>query len=199
MNARTVFVADDHSIVRDGLRAWIGALIGLRWVGDCETGGALIDRARLERWDVLVLDLSLPGVPGTELLRFVRALHPSLRVVVYSMYPAEQFEQWALDAGAIAYVPKSAPLSQLEEALRSEREPAPNESGAQLPHERLSDRERRIFDLVSSGLTPSEIAIELAMAPSTVSTHLRAIREKLGVRSVSEIAQYATRHGLSVH
>lgn len=193
-----VFVADDHAIVCEGLRAWVETVEELAWAGSVGDGEALLALVAEGAWDVLVLDLSLPGRSGAELLREVRALRPDLRVVIHSMYPADEYGAWALAAGASAYVSKSEPLSVLRDALLDQRPPEPVEGrAAMLPHERLSTREREVFLALARGRTPSEIAWDLEMAPSTVSTHLKAVRQKLGVRSTFEIAQYAARHGVT--
>ena len=192
-----VFVADDHEVVCEGLHAWVDTVEGAAWAGSVHTGDAVLGAVASGDFDVLVLDLSLPGRSGSELLREVRALRPEIRVVIYSMYPASEYAAWALAAGASAYVSKSAPLTALRDALHDVRPVAPVEGGARLPHERLSSREREVFLALARGRSPSEIAWDLEMAPSTVSTHLKAIREKLGVRSAFEVAQYAARHGIS--
>ncbi len=193
-----VFVADDHSIVREGLRAWVETVPELTWAGSAGDGAALLAQAAEAEWDVLVLDLSLPGRSGTELLRDVRALRPALRVVVFSMYPAEEYAAWALAAGASAYVSKSQPLHLLRGALLAHDPQAPTDGAdARLPHERLSAREREVFLAIARGRSPSEVGWDLEMAPSTVSTHLKGVRQKLGVRSTLEVAQYAARHGIT--
>jgi DNA-binding NarL/FixJ family response regulator len=193
-----VFVADDHAIVCEGLHAWIDTLPELSWAGSIGDGSAVLALAALGEWDVLVLDLSLPGRSGTELLREVRALHPKLRVVIYSMYPAEEYAAWALGAGAVAYVSKSEPLAALRDAVLDARVPTAGAGAeAKLAHERLSVREREVFFALARGLTPSEIAWDLEMAPSTVSTHLKSVRAKLNVRSTFDVAQYAARHGVT--
>ncbi len=194
-----VFVADDHAIVCEGLRAWVETVEELSWAGSERDGDALLAAVAAADWDVLVLDLSLPGRSGSELLREVRSLRPALRVVVYSMYPAAEYGAWALSAGASAYVSKSEPLNVLRDALLASpptESVSESEGVAKLPHDRLSAREREVFHALARGRSPSEIAWDLAMAPSTVSTHLKSIREKLNVRSTFEVAQYATRHGL---
>ncbi len=192
-----VFVADDHEIVCDGLRRWCETIPALRWAGATHDGADLLRQCAQERWDVLVLDLSLPGRSGTELLREVLDAQPHLRVVVYSMYPPADYEAWALSVGAAAYVSKSAPLSALRDALLGTSAPDVPAVPVRLPHERLSPREREVFMAVARGRRPQEVSWDLEMAPSTVSTHLTGIRTKLGVRSLLEIVQYATRHGLT--
>ncbi|MDO9019710.1 MAG: response regulator transcription factor [Deltaproteobacteria bacterium] len=192
-----VFVADDHTIVCEGLQRWSETVPGLTWAGSTGEWRTLLRRAAEEEWDVLVLDLSLPERSGTELLREVLALRPALRVVIYSMYRAEDYAAWALAAGASAFVSKSEPLQALRDALLGAASEATPGDPVPLPHERLSARETEVFLAIARGRTPSEVAWDLEMAPSTVSTHLKAIREKLGARSVPEIAQYATRHGIT--
>ncbi|MFO0610914.1 MAG: response regulator transcription factor [Polyangiales bacterium] len=192
-----VFVADDHAIVCEGLRRWCETMPTLAWVGATHDGNDLLLRCAAERWDVLVLDLSLPGRTGTELLREVLAVQPNLRVVVYSMYPPEDYAAWALSAGASAYVSKTAPLDNLRAALLGRGPAEAPRARVLLPHERLSAREAEVFLAVAGGRTPQEASWDLDMAPSTVSTHLKAIRTKLGVRSLLEVVQYATRHGLT--
>lgn len=192
-----VFVADDHEIVCEGLRRWCETIPTLVWAGAAHDGGDLLRRAASEAWDVLVLDLSLPGRSGTELLREVLDAQPRLRVVVYSLYPPADYEAWALSAGAAAYVSKSAPLGALRAALLGTNAPEVPAVPVRLPHERLSAREAEVFFAVARGRRPQEVSWDLDMAPSTVSTHLTSIRTKLGVRSLLEVVQYATRHGLA--
>ncbi len=192
-----VFVADDHSIVREGLRAWVETLPDAAWAGGTGDGDDLLVRAAQEPWDVLVLDLSLPGRPGTQLLREVRAIQPALRVVIFSMYPPEEYAAWALAAGASAYVAKAQPLQALRDAVLGSPAAPESASSPRPPHERLSAREKEVFLAIARGRSPSEIAWDLEMAPSTVSTHLKGVRQKLGVRSTLEIAQYAARFGIS--
>jgi DNA-binding NarL/FixJ family response regulator len=194
-----VFVADDHHIVCEGLRAWVEAHDALDWSGCALDADALLDRATHEPWDALLLDLSLPGCPSTELITRVRAAQPALRIIVYSMYPASEYANWTLAAGASAYVCKSEPLAALLQALLAQAPPAvtPPPDDARLAHEKLAPRERAVFLAIARGCTPSQIAWELAMAPSTVSTHLKGVRKKLGVSSTLEVAQYAARHGIA--
>ncbi len=195
-----VFVADDHHIVCEGLRAWVEAHEALHWSGCALDAPSLLDHAARESWDALLLDLSLPGCPSTELITRVRAAQPPLRIIVYSMYPAAEYANWTLAAGANAYVCKSEPLAALLKALLAPASPvatAAASDDARLAHERLAPRERAVFLAIARGCTPSQIAWELDMAPSTVSTHLKGVRKKLGVSSTLEVAQYAARHGIA--
>jgi two-component system, NarL family, invasion response regulator UvrY len=192
-----VFVADDHEIVCVGLRRWCATIPTLEWAGSTGDWRVLMEGVVDDLWDVVVLDLSLPGRSGTELLREILAGRPGIRVVVYSMYPAEDYAAWAMASGASAYVSKSQPLSVLRDALLDISPVGASQKPIPLPHERLSAREKEVFLAVARGRTPSEISWELEMAPSTVSTHLKSIRFKLGVRSALEIGQYAVRNGIT--
>jgi DNA-binding NarL/FixJ family response regulator len=195
-----VFLVDDHDVVRAGLRALLSAEPDLEVVGESGDGGAALRSHELRSADVLVLDLSLPRIDGTEVLRRVHRVQPELPVVVLSMYPEEPFASRAIAAGAAAYVHKSAPSSALIEAIRTAargtpqpvRAPAP----AALPHEKLTPREFQVFVLLIRGRSVSEIAAELDLTMPTVSTHLGRVREKLGARTNGDVVAYAHRAGL---
>lgn len=202
-----VFVADDHAIVRDGLRRLLAGEPGMELVGETHRGHVVLERAGVERWDVLVLDLSLSDIGGIEVLRRVREQVPTLRVVVLSMYPEEQYAARLLRMGASAYLSKGRSSDEIIRAIRAaaqgRRYVTPTAADALLTpgddrpaHERLSPREHQLFVLVLQGRAPGDIAAELALTPSTVSSHLARIREKLGVRTNGEVMQYAWRAGL---
>lgn len=192
-----VFIADDHAVVREGIRSWIEHTPPLEWAGSASTAEGLLATFDTLVTDVLLLDLSLPGKSCTELLPVLHVRRESLKIVVYSMYPAEQYEPWAVANGACAYVSKSRPLGALLDAilLRAVNGATP----VRPPHHELTEKETLVFLAVARSKTPSEIAWELNIAPSTVSTHLKAIRSKLGLRSLIEIAQYAARHRVTEH
>lgn len=204
-----VFIADDHAIVRHGLRQLIEAQPDLQVVGEASDGRqVLLDEGR-KQWDILILDLSLPRVSGLEVLRRLRSEVPELRIIVLSMYPEDQYALRLLNEGAAAYLSKEHPpqelLSVLRQVARGQTYLNPalskqllrgaRDSG-QPPHASLSPREYQIFTLIFSGKTVSEIAAELDVSVSTVSTHLGRIKEKLGLHSVAEIVSYAHREGL---
>ena len=203
-----VFVADDHAIVRDGLRRLLAEAPDMELVGETHRGHVVLERAGVERWDVLVLDLSLSDIGGIEVLRRVRERVPTLRVVVLSMYPEEQYAARLLRMGASAYLSKGRSSDEILGAIRAgaqgRRYLTPTAADALLApgddrpaHERLSQREHQVFVLVLQGRAPGDIAAELALTPSTVSSHLARIREKLGVRTNGEVMQYAWRAGLA--
>ena len=203
-----VFIADDHAIVRDGLVHMIEDAPDMTPVGTAGDSGEVVDRARVEEWDVLILDLSLPGAGGVEVLEQLRALKPKLPVVVFSMHPEERFAVRLLRAGAAGYVHKGRSPLEVLAAVRKVAAggqyvtPTVGElllaAGKRPPqsHETLSDREYQIFLLLLDGKQPSDIATELYLSPSTVSTHIRRVKEKLGAHSTAELVRYGLRAGL---
>ncbi len=202
-----VFLADDHAIVRDGLRRLIADTPGMELVGETARGRVVLDRAAEGGWDVLVLDLSLEDVGGVEVLRLLRERAPKLPVVVLSMYPEAQYAVRILKMGAAAYLSKGRSSEELVEAIRAaalgRRYVTPDAAdalvvagGGGAAHERLSEREHQVFLLLAEGRSPGDIAAQLNLSPSTVSSHLVHVREKLGVRTNGEVIQYAFRVGL---
>lgn len=203
-----VFIADDHAIVRHGLRQLIEGTGDMQLEGQAADGRELLAAAETGTWDVLVLDLSLPKVSGLEALRRLRELRPRLAVVVLSMYAEEQYAVPVMRAGAAAYLSKDRPGEDLLAAIRkaaaggtyvtetvAEQVLRAPEKGQKLPHETLTAREYQIFTLIVHGSTVSEIAAELDLTAGTVSGHLQKVKTKLGVHSVAEIVSYAHRMG----
>lgn len=201
MSAIRVYIADDHAIVRKGLCAYLAEVGGFEVVGEASDGRQVLSAEKLAECDVLVLDLSLPVVSGTEVLRRVHARYPALRVIVHSMHPEEQFARRALVGGAAAYVSKERPPGELVVAIRAAMRGetaaavAPDEVSA-APHSSLSEREHQVFMLMVGGRTVSDIAAELDLHSSTVSNHLARIKKKLGVSTVAEMVAYAFAEGL---
>ena len=205
-NAIRVFIADDHTIVRDGLCRLVRETPGLELVGDTPHGRVAVERAAKPDVDVLVLDLSLEDLGGIEVLRRLSVDRPELPIVVLSMYPEEQYATRLVAMGAKAYLSKGRSSDELVAAItaaaQGRRYVTPGlaevllkRNAAAAPHDRLSDRERQIFLLIAQGRASGAIAAELNVSPSTVSSHLVHIREKLGVRTNGEIVTYAWREG----
>ncbi len=204
-----VFVADDHAIVRDGLRQLIASSADLRVVGEAIDGRQVLSAIDTLECDVVILDLSLPRVGGAEVLRRLKALRPSLPVVVLTMYPEDQYACTLLRSGASAYLCKDRPSQELLEAIRQVAGGRPyiTETIAQRflaapraedapPHARLTAREHQVFTLIIQGRTSSEIAAELDLTAGTVSNHLAKIKEKLDSHSLADVVRYAHRAGL---
>lgn len=201
-----VFLADDHGIVRLGLRKLIEQAPDLSVVGEAKDGRQVLLADGKEGWDVLVLDVSLPRVGGIEVLRRLHAEHPRLRIVVLSMYAEDQYANRLLAEGAAAYVSKDRPPEDLLDVIRAvhvgrsrvsrDVGTRPRVGGVEAPHTRLSPREYQVFTLLFQGRTVSDIAAEIDLHVSTVSNHMSHIKEKLGVRSIGEIVSYAYRANL---
>ncbi|MCB9751376.1 MAG: response regulator transcription factor [Myxococcales bacterium] len=200
-----VFIADDHAVVRDGLKSLLDGVEDMSSVGSACSAREVLRELTRARWDVLILDMSLPDGGGFEVLRQIRGARPDIAVVVYSMYPEEQYGARALRMGAAAYLAKSRSIDELLVAIRrassgrryvtqaiAEQFVGPE---PQRPVE-LSDREQQILQLVVEGKRTSEIARALCISASTVSTHLGRIKQKLGVDSTAALVERALRDGL---
>lgn len=206
-----VFLADDHEIVLGGLQKLLAETGDISVVGTATDGRRALQRMLDERieWDVLILDLSLPRVGGIEVLRRVKEARPAAHVLVLSMYPEEQYALQLIHAGAAAYISKARPPEVLLDAIRSVAAGGTVASAAierklrlripdeqKLPHMKLSSREHQVFSLIIEGHGVTDIASQLDLTPSTVSNHLRAIKEKLDAPTVAAIVRYAHRAGL---
>lgn len=204
-----VFLADDHSIVRQGLRKLLEQDGAMSVVGEAADGRAVLSAAGRETWDLLILDLSLPKVGGIEVLRRLREELPRLKIVVLSMYPEDQYGLRLVKEGAAAYLSKDMDTAELVRAIRvvaaggtylSEGLVQQLRVGAapraEAPHASLSAREHQVFTLIFQGRAVSEIAAELNLSVSTVSNHVSRIKEKLGARTIGDIVTYAHRAGL---
>lgn len=209
-----VFLVDDHAIVRDGLRAVLTATGDIEVVGEARTGEAVLAAAAAPgaaTWDVLLLDLALPDASGLSVLRQLRELRPRLQVLVLTMHPEDQYAVRVLRAGAAGFINKGRPGATLIAAIRElaagRRYITPELSDLMLQtmsnirapaasHDELTTRELEILIHVGQGCSTSEIAQLLGLSASTVSTHLGRIKERLGLTSTSQLAQYALKAGL---
>ncbi len=203
-----VFLADDHVVVRRGVQLVLESTGEMTVIGTASDGREVLQSPLVDECDVLVLDLSLPKVSGSEVLRQVHARRPALPILILSMYPEDQHGLPLLREGAAAYLSKDRSPEELiaairavargeryltsliaEKALQDRDKPGP-------PHARLTAREHQVFLLLVQGRTVAVIAAELDLHSSTVSNNIRQIKEKLGVRSLGEIVSYAHRAGL---
>lgn len=205
-----ILVADDHAIVRRGLIQLLSdALTDLRF-GEAETAAGTVLLARSEEWDLLILDISLPGRSGLDVLKDIKAARPKLPVLILSMYPEEQFAIRALRAGASGYVAKHSLPEELvgavRKVLRGGRYVSPalaERLAAELggaegkaPHETLSDREFQVLQLVASGLSLTAIGERLSVSVQTVSTYRTRLLAKMGMATNVELTTYARQNGL---
>jgi len=212
MNPIKVILADDHSIVRSGLRQLLSGVHGMQVIGDAANGLALLKLVEEVPADVVLMDLSMPGLSGVDLIRRLQSLRPELPILVLSMHVEAQIVSRVLRAGAAGYVTKDCDPADLVSALRKVAargryiDPALVDSvvfhaavgaDAQSPHEQLSPRERQVLDRVASGMPLGQIADELHLSPKTVSTHKMRLMQKLGIQSNADLLKYAVRHGLT--
>jgi len=202
-----ILLVDDHPVVRHGIRQIL--VEGLKNVSVGEASDARAARARLrgDGWDVVVLDVTLPGESGLDLLKDLHRSHPSLPVLVLSMHPASQFARRALAAGALGYLTKESAPTELVHAVEEisrgrqylgsrPQERDPESRADQPPHEALSDREYQVLRMLGSGRTVSEIAASLSLSVKTVSTYRARLLDKLQMRSNAELMRYAIENGL---
>jgi DNA-binding NarL/FixJ family response regulator len=206
-----IVIADDHAIVREGLKRIVSEVSEMRVVGEAGEGGQVMQLVRELDFDILVLDLSMPGRSGMELIKLIRSEKPRLRILVLSMHHELQYAVRAIKSGASGYLTKESAPSQLEQAIRKIAAGGAyvtSEVAEQLalgampgsethPHETLSDREFEVFRLLASGLSVTEIATQLKLSVKTVSTHKANLMQKMGLQNSSELIRYAIKHGLA--
>jgi DNA-binding NarL/FixJ family response regulator len=206
-----VVIADDHAIVREGLRRILEGQEGIEVVGEAMDGHEVMERVRAGAFDLLLLDLSMPGRSGIELIKQVRDESPKLRILVLTMHEEDQYAVRSIRAGAQGYLTKESAPSQLVYAIRKLAEGRPYISanvaeqlamdampgGDDEPHKHLSDREFEVFQLLVGGRGVSEIAAQLHLSVKTVSTHKTRILQKMSVQSVADLVRYAILHRLS--
>jgi two-component system, NarL family, response regulator NreC len=209
----SVLVADDHELVRRGVRALLESESGFTVAGEVADGREIVPAVERLKPDVLVLDLMMPGLSGLDVLRTLTPRGLATRVVVLSMYAGEAYAAQAFENGASAYVVKDAGGAELLAALRAAASgrrflSAPlSESGIRAyawrlatapkdPFETLSAREREVLDLAVKGLTNSEIGIRLSISRRTAETHRSNLLRKLGLKGEKDLLRYALRRGL---
>lgn len=206
-----IVIADDHAIVREGLKRIVGDASDFTVTGEAADGTEVMKAVRELEFDVLVLDLSMPGRSGMELIKLVKAEKPKLRILVLSMHQETQYAVRAIKSGASGYLTKESAPAQLEQAIRKiagggayiSAEVAEQlalgamPGGDTLPHESLSDREFEVFRLLVAGDAVSDIAHKLNLSVKTVSTHKANLMQKLGLGNQTELVRYALKHGLA--
>jgi two-component system, NarL family, invasion response regulator UvrY len=202
-----ILLVDDHPVVRHGIRQILIDGLKTVTVGEASDVPTASARLRSDVWDVVVLDLTLPGASGLDLLKEIRRERPALPVLVLSMHPAAQFARRVLSAGASGYLTKDSAATDLVDAIEQIRRGrmylgsqsqdvtrTPAEGTA--PHDKLSDREYQVLRMLGSGLTVSEIATACGLSVKTVSTYRSRLLEKLEMHSNAEVMRYAIENGL---
>ena len=204
-----VIIVDDHALIRRGLRETLTEAGDISVVGEAGDYGGLRELLRQQDCDVLLLDVNLPGRNGIDALKVLADEGSTIRAVMLSQYPEDQYGIRALKAGAMAYLNKSAAPETIVQAVRSVaagRKYVTAEIAQALAdavaargagaHDQLSDREMQTLMLIAEGRKLSEIAERLSLSPKTVSVYRARVLEKLGLSSNAELATYAMRHGL---
>jgi two-component system invasion response regulator UvrY len=204
---RRVLLVDDHPVIRQGIRRILTNALSDLDVAEAETGEQAIALCEAGPWDLVVLDLSLPGVSGLEVIRDLRLEQPHARIIVVSVHPPHQFARRAMSVGAVAYLEKSAAPEEMVKTVTevlagrsyvtSSASDGPRGRAAHgLLHERLSDREYQVLRMLGVGKTVSAIASELALSVKTVSTYRTRVLEKMDLRTTAELMHYVINHGL---
>jgi two-component system invasion response regulator UvrY len=205
-----ILIADDHAVVRAGIRQYLEAESSIREIGEAASGRETLDQLRAREWDLVLLDIFMPDQSGLDILREIQSNYPKVRVLILSGLPEEQYALSVLRAGASGYLPKESAPEELIKAvltvLAGRRYVSPevaellvagmdkNPGGQQ--HERLSTREFQVLSKLAAGRAVSEIAEELQLSVKTVSTYRSRVLEKMGLKTNADLTSYALRHGL---
>jgi DNA-binding NarL/FixJ family response regulator len=205
-----VLIADDHAVVRAGLRQFLDEDRSIREIGEAATGSEALDQLRARPWDIVILDIHMPERSGLDILKQVRASYPQTKVLVMSGLPERQYALSVLKAGASGYLAKDSAPEELLKAIRSVLQGRRyvsatlaemlvsdlDREGDQPPHAQLSEREFQIFCKLAAGRAVSEIAGELCLSVKTVSTYRSRVLEKMKFSTNADLTTYALRNGI---
>lgn len=206
-----VVIADDHPLIREGIKKVVNSKIDLEVVGEAEDGDELLDILEDKEPNILILDITMPGKSGLELLKHINSLYPNLPVLVLSIHSEERFAIRALRAGAYGYLTKTSISEDLIKAIHKitteKRKYITPEVAEQLAsqvdinkdnpiHEELSDREFQVLCMIAKGMKVTDIAQELSLSPQTIHTYRTRIKEKMNVSSNVEMTRYAIENNL---
>ena len=205
-----ILLADDHAVVRQGVKQILAAAYAEATFGEAQNARELLELAGKERWDIIVLDLNMPGGHGLEALKQIKYDHPQLPVLILTMFPEDQYAVRAIRAGAAGYLNKESAPEELVQAIRKIMHGGEYISPAvadelvlyarnrddQPLHKQLSDREYQVLCLLASGKEIKEISNELTLSAKTVSTYRARLLEKMNMKSNAELTYYAIQNGL---
>jgi DNA-binding NarL/FixJ family response regulator len=203
-----VLLADDHAIMRDGLKEILASVGGFELIGEAANGNEVLVALHHKQPDLIVMDMSMPGISGIGLIEQIKNLHPKLAVLVLTMLDDPQIALRALKSGADGYITKDRPAVELVAALRKvsaggryvDSQLAEkilfDDAGGDMPHNRLSSREMDVFRMLVQGKSLNEIAAQLFISNKTVSTHKAHLLEKMGVKSMADLVRYAVQQNL---
>ena len=205
-----ILIADDHSIVRAGIVKSLSTSFPDAVFGEAGNSAEIWRCIEESKWDLLILDISMPGRNGMEVLKEVKESHPEIPVIIFSMYPEDQFAVRSLKAGASAYLNKDISSTEfavaIRQILKGERYLTPSlmelitnevlQDSKKTSHDILSDREYQVFLLIASGKNVSLVAQELNLSVKTISVYRANILKKMNLKNNSEITHYAFKHNL---
>ena len=205
-----ILIADDHAIVRQGLRQTVADQPDMIVAGEAQNAHETLKLVREQEWDVVVLDITMPGRSGLDLLIELKHERPNLPVLILSMHSEEQFAVRALKAHASGYITKQSAPKELIKAIRKVQRggkyvsPSLAETLAfelgddtgKIAHEKLSDREYQVLRMIATGRTPKEIAAELNLSEKTVGTYRTRLLEKMNMKRNAELIRYAVENRL---
>ena len=205
-----VLITDDHALIRRGLRQVLQEGLGAVTVGEAQDAREALELIMTQSWDVVVMDITMPGRSGLDILRDIKLAHPELPVLILSMHPEDQFAVRVLKSGASGFIPKESAPEELIKAIRKVLAggryvtPALAEKMAfdlalqsdKPPHETLSDREFQVLRMIASGKPVGQIAEELSLSVKTISTYRARVLEKMRMQNNAELTHYAIKHHL---
>ncbi|KIC94833.1 response regulator transcription factor [Flavihumibacter solisilvae] len=205
-----ILIADDHAIVRKGLRQIILEEYPAAFIGEASEAATLIHEVMNQRWDVVICDMNMPGRSGLDALGQIKQVNPTLPVLIMSMYPENQYAIRVLKAGAAGYLSKDSVHEDLVKAIQmvlkgrkyitpgiaEQLADSVHRNDRKMPHETLSDREFDVFKLLASGKSVSQIAEEISLGVTTVSTYRARILQKMNLPNNAGIIKYAMEHNL---
>ncbi len=205
-----ILLADDHAVVRQGVKQILADAFAQATFGEAQNALELLDLVANERWDIVVLDLTMPGGNGLEALKQIKLERPQLPVLILSMYPEDQYAVRTIRAGAAGYLNKESAPEELVTAIRKVLNGGEYISAAvadelvvharheddQPLHKHLSDREYQVLCLIATGKEVKEIAAELSLSAKTISTYRTRLLEKMNLKTSAELTHYAIQHGL---
>ncbi len=205
-----VLITDDHALIRRGLKQVLHEGLGNVLVGEAQDAKEALEQIMTQKWDVVVMDITMPGRSGLDIMRDIKLAHPELPVLILSMHPEDQFAVRVLKAGAAGFIPKESAPEELIKAIRKVlsggryvtaalAEKMAFDLAAQTdkaPHETLSDREFQVLRMIASGKTVGQIGEELGLSVKTVSTYRARILEKMRMQNNAELTHYAIKHQL---
>jgi two-component system, NarL family, invasion response regulator UvrY len=205
-----ILIADDHAVVREGVKHILSEMPDMVVAGEAGRGQEVLERVGKKEYDLILLDIAMPGRDGLEILKDLKLQKPKLPVLILSMFPEEQYALRALKSGASGYLTKDSIPDELIKAIQkimrggkyvsssfSEKMLFSFDTNAEKPiHEILSDREYQVMRMIASGKTLKEIAGELALSVKTVSTYRSRILDKTGMKNNVELTHYAVKHRL---